>query len=86
MTDLEIGEYKFCAHGSDGKSLSGCIPCALEWHTNRQASHAEQAERHLKMLRRLEDELINRKMASAMSEESPPPPTPEGRRVIAEKD
>lgn len=65
MEDSEIGEYSACNHGPDGKRLHGCIPCALQWHTERQVHHALIAENHLAMIRRLEDEQIARKLGDA---------------------
>lgn len=62
MTDLEIGEFAGCTHGPNGKRKAGCIPCAIDWHTERQVFHAERAEFHAKMLHKLADEQIARKM------------------------
>ncbi len=65
MRAHEIGEYTGCTHGPKGGTLYGCIPCAMRWHTKRQVFHAEKAEYHLTMLRRLEDEQIARNLDAA---------------------
>ncbi len=65
MTDAEIGEYTGCTHGEGGKRLFGCIPCAIDWHTQRQVEAAECAEYHAGILKRLGDEQVSRKLAFA---------------------
>lgn len=69
MTPAEIGEYKRCTHGEGGGRVYGCIPCAIEWHTQRQVDAAEKAEYHAGMLKRLGDEQIARKLGAARMEE-----------------
>lgn len=62
MKDHEIGEYTGCTHGENGTRKYGCIPCALQWHTERQVDFALRAEHHLTMIRRLEDLQIARNL------------------------
>lgn len=64
MTDHEIGEYTGCTHGPNGARKVGCIPCALQWHTERQVDAALRAEHHLSRIRRLEDLLIARTLSA----------------------
>lgn len=60
---MRIGEFTGCTHGPNGTRAAECIPCAIQWHTERHVDSAERAEYHLKMARKLEDMQIERRLS-----------------------